>query len=262
MGLFDFLKKKDLPAAPVAGNNTAPPQQEPYLGDLEKTGNLFRLLQTPKAGRDAPWEAAFLENIVQASFRCGQPQVVNGPDGLRYFQLLLPEPNTAFECFVMERMIPGFLLQSGIGVVINPTAGGADWVLSYGDLLNLYLNGVFYTTTENSFSKERGNETLTESEEVMVGQPSEMLLPKQARAVIARFLKENGLANPKVFLLMRHGKEGTGISQDLVFNLTPEDFVDRETYQEVMKTLGWYLPRHYSYVGTGTADLEDSFEPL
>lgn len=179
-----------------------------------------------------------------------------------YFQLLLPEPNTHFECFVMERMIPGFLLQSGIGVVINPTAGSADWVLSYGDLLNLHLNGVFYTPTENYFSKERGNETLAEEEKGMVAQPAETLLPKQTRALIASFLKENGVANPKILLLLRHTKEGNGTSQDLVFNLTPEDFTDKETYQEVMKRMGWYLPRHYSYVGTGTADLENHFEPL
>lgn len=49
MGLFDFLKPKETPAAPAP----APPKTvEPYLGDLAKTGALYQLMAMPDESRD------------------------------------------------------------------------------------------------------------------------------------------------------------------------------------------------------------------
>lgn len=261
MGLFDFLKKKEQPA-------TRQPEQsvqnstEPYLGDLTKTDILFNLVQTPQNERDENWRQQFLDNIAQASFRCGDPQVITGPDGFPYFQLFLPEPNKEFQCFVIERMKDDFLLTSGFGVVINPAPNSADWVLSYGDILNLHLNKTFYTTTETPFSKETSNEIIAENEKVMIGQPSETILPNQTRQLIAEFLKMNGVKSPKVLLMMRHRTNGNGVSQDIVFNLTPNNFKDENTYRSVMQTISWYLPRHYSFVGMDEKSIGNGFMPL
>jgi hypothetical protein len=261
MGLFDFFKKKDQPATKQT-EQLIQQSTKPYLGDLTKTGILFKLIQTPHAERDENWNQAFLENIGEASFRCGDPQVITGPDGFPYFQLFLPEPHKEFQCFVIDRMKDDFLLSSGFGVVINPTVNSADWVLSYGDILNLHLNRRFYTTTETLFSKEISNEIIKENEEVMIGQPSETILPTQTRQLIAGFLKMNGVELPKVLLMMRHKTNGNGVSQDLVFNLTPHDFKDENTYRSIMQTISWYLPRHYSFVGMDEKNLGNGFMPL
>jgi len=264
MGLFDFLKKKEQPneitqpEKPIAEEN----KKQPYFGDLSKTGILHQLVQTPPTERDERWQQNFLANISEASFCCGDPQVVTGPDGFPYFQLFLPEPNKSFQCYVIDKMKDDFLLASGFGVVINPTSNSADWVLSYGDILNLHLNQAFYTTTDTPFSKQITDETITENEQVMIGQPSEQLLPQQTRKLIADFLKANGFAHPKVLLMMRHGKDGKDVTQDLVFNLTPENFSDENTYRMMMQTIGWYLPRHYSFVGMREESLENDFMPL
>jgi hypothetical protein len=149
MGLFDFLlaKRKQVPA------DTS--NALPYLGDLNKTNRLYTLVQVPQAKRDAAWEKSFLENVSGASFRSGNLQVQLGPDGLPYFQLFLPEPNKSFQCYVIDQMKDDFLLAAGYGVAINPTNTGADWVFSYGDILNLHLNKEFLHRYRNQFFESR-----------------------------------------------------------------------------------------------------------
>jgi hypothetical protein len=174
----------------------------------------------------------------------------------------LPEPHKEFQCFTIDRMKDDFLLTQGFGVVINPTINSADWVLTYGDILNFHLNKKFYSTDETPFSKKTSDEIISKDEKVMIGQPSETILPKRTRNIISEFLKMNGVKTPKVLLMMRHRKDGNGVSQDVVFNLTVKDFKDENTYRKVMQTISWYLPRHYSFVGMDEKNLGNGFMPL
>ena len=230
-------------------SNEAEGATQAYLGDLGKTKEIDALVQIPQSDRDEKWNETFLALVTQASFRCGDPQVINGPDGFPYFQLFLPEPNKSFQCFVIENMKNDFLLEVGFGVVINPSSDSADWVFSNGDILNLQLNKTFYSTEPTSFSKTKSVEILTESEQVMVAQPNEKLLPASTRKLLRDYLIRIGLAEPKVLLLMRTLKDGSGVSQNIVFNITPEQFENENSYQSVLRVISWYLPRHYSVVG-------------
>lgn len=257
MGIFDLFRKKQLP-------ETAQPTEvkEPYLGNLEKTQLIFELIEVPHEQRDEQWQQSFLENIIQASFRCGEPQVITGPDGFPYFQLLMPRPNESFQCYVIERMKDDFLLEAGYGIVINPEAGQPDWVLSYGDILNLHLNGSFYTTEPTPFSTAREDETILKDEQALVGQPSELILPEMTRAILREFLITNGIKSPKVLLMSRNSANTGEVAQDLVFNVTPVDFETEEIFRSVMQYVGWFLPRHYSYVGLSENGPNDGFMPL
>ena len=85
MGLFDFLKKKEQVQEIKQTEKTV--EKEPYYGDLNKTNIIYQLVQTPHQERDGNWQHTFLENVLHASFRCGDPQVITGPDGFPYFQL-------------------------------------------------------------------------------------------------------------------------------------------------------------------------------
>lgn len=236
-------------------------QNEPYLGDLQKTEAIYNLVQVPHSERDIHWQKSLLENLSQASFRCGDPQVMKGPDGFPYFQLFLPEPGQSFQCFVIEKMKDDFLLQSGFGVVLNPTSSQVDWVLSYGDVLNYHLNKEFYTVRETPFSKSSADEVIQKDEQIMIGQPAETLLPPQTRQLLSNLLKANGVTAPKVLLMMRPSKDG-GVSQDLVFNITPQSFPHEALYTSVMRSIAWYLPRHYSFVGMDEKTVGDGFMPL
>lgn len=243
-------------------NNNGKKESKQYLGDLNKTAILTDLVKTPKAERDQQWQDTFLENIKEASFRCGAPKVITGPDGFPYFQLFLPEPYTSFECYVIKKMKDDFLLQSGYGVVINPTPNSAEWVLTYGDILNLHVNDTFYTEEETPFSKASSDESTAEDEQVMIGQPSEAMLPQLTRQLIAKFLKMNGVETPKVLLMMRHKKDGKGVAQNIVFNILPSQFANENTYNTLMRTISWFLPSHYSFVGMDEKSLGDNFISL
>lgn len=250
---------KELNPEGPAEENAVDPK---YLGNLEHTQILFELIQTPRESRDEAWSAAFLDVLPTASFTCGEPQIVTGPDGYPYFQLFLPEPNKPFQCYVLEHMIPEFIMENGFGVVINPTDTHADWVLSYGDLVNYHVNKTFYTTEPTAFSKEVADEVITENEEVLVGQPTFEILPQTTRNVLNAYFKMNGVEQPKVFLMMRRTKDGNNASQDLVFNAVPQAFSDEHHYRQFMQSLGWFLPRHYAYVAMDENQMSDAFQEL
>lgn len=279
MGLFDIFKKaepakqpepvkaveKEPVAEPVKETAPAvapakPAEKEGYLGDLQKTQIITELLLIPREQRDENWVDRFLYNLPAASFRCGTPQVIAGPDGFPYFQLLLPEHGKEFQCFVVEKMIPDFLVERGYGVVLNPGSGQPDWVLTYGDILNYHLTGGFFTMESNFSNKDTPEEVISGGEEVMVGQPSETILPLETRKLLKDFFQLNGIEDPKVMLMMR--KNGEEVNQDLVFNITPEGFESEQHYRNMMQTVTWYLPRHYSIVGLRDDHMENGFMPL
>ena len=254
MGLFDFLKGNER-----KGNEPEKKgEREPYYGDLGKTKILRELFDTPVEQRNEDWQINFLENVVDASFSCGDPQVIEGPDGFPYFQLNIPEPNKQFQCYVIRHMKNDFLLEKGYGVVINPSKGAPDWVFSYGDIVNYQIRNEFYTKSENWHLPMQ--ETIKEKEEILVGQPSESILPNETRSVIRNFLEGLGLNDVKLFLMNRNKPEG--YLQELVFNLTPDKFEKKEHFDGVMKSIAWYLPRHYSYVAMNESNFKDSFKPL
>jgi hypothetical protein len=255
MGLFDFLKKKE---QQKTAEETKANTSEPYLGDLGKTNILFHLVQTPAAERDEKWQQLFLENVAQASFRCSDPQVITGPDGFPYFQLFLPEPHKSFNCYVIDRMKDDFLLERGLGIVINPTANNADWVLSNGDIVNYHLNKEFYSDKEAFFSDKSGSFVVSADEEVMIGQPSESFFPENSKKLIRTYLEENGIIDTKILLMIRRND----MSQHLVFNLIPAYFDSEESYNAVMRTISWYLPKHYSLIGAAEETMADGFARL
>ena len=231
----------------------------PYYGDLEKTNIIANLLAVAKAERDQEWNEDFLENIPAASFKCGDPQLISGPDGFPYFQLFLPEPGVGFQCYVIEKMKDDFLLEHGYGIVFNLVNGEPDYVLSYGDILNLHLNQSFYTE-DSVFTKATADEVIKEDEQVMVGQPNETILPQYTKKLLGDYLRLNGVNNPKLLLMMR--KNGEKVTQDIVFNVAITDFETEEMYRAVMRNLSWYMPRHYAYVGMDEETFPNDFSSI
>lgn len=102
------------------------------------------LFQIPQEERDDNWQRTFYDNVKTATYACDNPQVFTGPDGFPYFILKTPEANKLFQSFCIQNMKDDFLLEKGFGVVINPKETSADWVFSYGDIVNLHLNKEFF----------------------------------------------------------------------------------------------------------------------
>jgi len=209
--------------------------------DISKTQVMVKLFQVPVENRDDAWEKSFYENVQTASYACGSPQVINGPDGFPYFVLLTPEANKPFESFCIRNMKDDFLLEDGLGVVLNPRENGVDWVFSYGDILNLHLNKEFFSKTDNI--ELQNVETIEKEEEILIAQPSESYFPKQSRAILRSFLQSIGVEEPKIMMVCRK-MEGEVI-QELAFNLFAEDFENIDHLNFRLKQISWFLPRHY-----------------
>ncbi len=209
--------------------------------DITKTQTIIDLLAVPVDQRDETWNQKFLTDVQTASFACTDPQIVKGPDGFPYFGLNIPEPGKPFTSYCIKNMAEDFLIDNGYGVVINPKENAADWVFSYGDIVNLQINKIFYSSVENGPIEPEV--TISKNEQVLIAQPSESYLPAKARTVLRKYLQFFGVVQPKIMLISRtiDGK----IVQELAINIFKEEVGHPEKLGDFMQQLGWFLPRHY-----------------
>jgi hypothetical protein len=253
MGLFDFLKPKSNSSIERIPSPTRPEC------DITKTQVIAELFEIPADQRDDVWRQSFYEHVQTASFACGAPQTFAGPDGFPYFVLNIPEPNKPFESFCIRNMKDDFLLEKGFGVAINPRANSADWVFTYGDILNLHLNGQFFSQKVNAVLKNV--ETIEKDEKLLIGQPSESYLPTHTRQLLKSLLQSAGVKKPKVMLVCRT-IDGQVI-KELAFNIFPENFASPEQLNYKLHQISWFLPRHYVVLAISkTSNLTSSFIDL
>ncbi len=230
------------------------------LGDLEKTVMINTLMETPFEQRDELWRDRFLQSVDGANLKLSVQEVAIAEDGYPYFLLETVNSNENFKAFVINQQLPN-ILKNGFGIIINAQHARPDWILSYGDLVNLELNDEFYTD-DSIFSKNQENITLSSEEQIVVGQPSEAILPLYLRRQLREFLIQGGIKTPKIMLLARNYEDAQRVTQDLVFNLTPSQFADKETFDGVLNTIAWFLPRHYSFFCIDETTLQNGFSPL
>ena len=236
MGLFDFLKIKEKQV-----EKTTQPKGDLHECDITKTQVMVDLFQISQDQRDDNWRQTFYNNVQSASYACGNPQIFAGPDGFPYFVLQTPEANQPFESFCIRNMKDDFLLDKGFGVAINPKENSVDWVFSYGDIVNLYLNNELSTKSDTI---EIENEvTIEKDEKFLIAQPSETYLPSQARQALKTFLKSIGINRPKIMMVCRTIKGQ--VIQELAFNIFREDFQSIDQLNYRLKQISWFLPRHY-----------------
>ncbi|MFZ4260733.1 hypothetical protein ACFRAE_01730 [Sphingobacterium sp. HJSM2_6] len=230
------------------------------LGDLEKTITINSLITIPLEERDNRWVEEFIANISDSNLVLSNPDVMISSEGFPYFNVRTVEPGENFQAFVINQKL-GTILQNGFGIAINAHKDQPDWMFTYGDILNLALNEEFYTE-EHLFSLNSKDFAIGADEELLVGQPSEDILPSYARKHIREYLQYMGVKNPMLMLIARNYKDETKVSQDLAFNLTPSNFSNAKEYQHAMNTLAWFLPKHYSLVGIASEQIENGFEPI
>lgn len=239
MGLFEFFKrKKSLPP------NTLQDNFNSSGCDENMTQIIIKLLAIPREKRDEIWFQSFFENLQYASFKSGKPKVYTGPDGFTYFALFVPQLNKSYEPFCIGNMTKNFLLQNGWGVAINPQADQADWIFSYGDIVNYHLHHEFFT---NSNLPEIKNEwVVLKEEKVLLTQPSEFILPNETRICIKLFLQNKGFSKPKILMITQINNE-VPVPQ-LAFNIFREDLNTPEELNLLFTQISWFLPKHYVMV--------------
>ena len=216
--------------------------------DINKTYQVVALLKVPRDDRDANWYHAFYDNVANASFAGGTPQLLTGPDGFPYFILRSPQENQPFESFCIQNMKDDFLLEKGWGVVFNPAEDkSADWVFTYGDIMNFHINYRFKSPVAGAAIKSvafNGNVgKTTQEQQVMIGQPSQTYLPGHTRNALKKFLQSKGIRKPAVMLVSSYEEGQT--ARRLALNIAPENYPDGAQLDHLMQQVGWFLPNDY-----------------
>ncbi|MCY4779530.1 hypothetical protein ORI89_07700 [Sphingobacterium sp. UT-1RO-CII-1] len=229
-----------------------------FLGDLENTVIINKLMETPFHERTEIWRDNFLASIATCNLKLAKNEVVMSDDGFPYIQLQTVQTEEKFRSYAIIHQLDT-LLNQGFGIVINPQNDKPDWVFSYGDLVNLKLNGEFYTY-KSVFSNINEYSSIGKDEEILVGQPSETIFPSYLRHQIRDFLHYSGLRNAKIMLIARNYTDEEKASQDLVFNIMPTQFATEHEFNTIMNTLQWMLPKHYSFFGVDELSIENGFQ--
>jgi hypothetical protein len=207
--------------------------------DIQKTAKVDALFSVPFQQRDDGWKKQFFDDVFDASFACGNPQVFHGPDGFPYFQLFTPEPYKAFDSFCICNLLE-YVTENGLGIAFNPRPDGVDWVFSYGDLLCHRLYGAFQV---GEIQRQPTHTVIQKDTQVLVGAPSEAILPAYTRRILKSFITHRtNDPSPGVFLM--HNASDSQ-PQSLVFSTARERFPDEAAFNSFMTALSWFLPRHY-----------------
>ncbi len=230
--------------------------------DLAKTDALLSLFTTPREARDGAWQARFYETIMDAGLATTERQVMEGPDGFPYFVLQRPPVGQPFSPVSVADVLE-HCTDQGLGIVIEPTEHGPEWVFTYGDLFSRRAYGSFDgDPVDRDAAQERpATEVLAKDTPVMIGAPNDEMLPAWSRRVLASFLKQAAnVAEPRVLVLVEPSRSP---ARNLVFNLHPEDFPSQDAFRRVMNALGWFMPPNRPCIAVSkTSALTDSFVAL
>ncbi len=246
MSLFDFFK----PKGEIVTTLTPAPSKKQAC-DISKTNIVAELLKVSRHKRDDTWYQSFYQNVPAASFASATPQTLIGPDGFTYFVLNTPDINKTFEPYCIQNMKDDFLLNNGWGIVLNPAEDkSAEWVFTYGNIVNFHLNNEFVSVTEDAavenieFTKTVG--VIKKAEQVLVAQPSESYLPKATRRALKAFLQRKGITRPKLMMLTTNSQGKS--ARKLAFNIHPENYPVTSKLDYLMQQVGWFLPNNYILV--------------
>jgi hypothetical protein len=234
---------------------------EGYVGDLMKTGALYELKAVPKDQRDEQWVSRFYENIADASLVAGEPQIFHGPDGFPYFSLSLPKPGQSFQCHVIRHVVE-HTLKNGVGIVIEPNDKEPMWVFTYGDIVGFRMQNNWEPLAyDHTIPTGVSEEVLNKEENVLIGQPSEHLLPKDVREILLQFLTAQGVIDPRILLMARNSDAAK--RTDLVFGFSPDEVGGEEKLHLLLRWISWFLPRGLPFCAMKRESVgEGAFEPL
>lgn len=174
------------------------------------------LFAVPRAERDAGWVVSLYAAAGDAPMAEAGPFM--GPDGFGYLALRTGEGTS------VERVIDTCLDQ-GLGIVLLGDEPRPEWVFPFGNLWSYKEYGAFVLEVDEPGGRP---------DAVLVGSPSEELLPGWARRALRAELESQGAANPGVLVV---DQPGGSPSRSLAFAPMPDP-----------QRLLWYLPPHLGLV--------------
>ncbi len=216
-----------------------------------------KLLQVEQSIRDEKWENDFFLNLPEQKFLLVDDQPKEGPDGWPYMfaniyfdQNINKSTNQNANQNVKENTIKNtetesflnlsnWLVNKGIGLVINPEKAYPDYVFTYGMLWFYKYNGIFLQKVKSDSNDV--SDLLDLSAQHWGGDPSESFLPEGVRKIIKHFFMDQGVLDVKVGML-----SSDKINYDLCFSIESLGSPPKTEWHGILEAVSWFLPAHYS----------------
>ncbi|MBX7230556.1 MAG: hypothetical protein K1X29_00590 [Bdellovibrionales bacterium] len=195
--------------------------------------NLDKILSRTEEFRTPQWEqdflASFPDSMVTIENEIPQP----GPDGWPYLMVKSGAHATEPVYKILH-----WLSERGVGLVVNVHKPVPDYVFNYGMIWNWKETGQFITPSKTVTT---GAVHIESGKKIHFGEPNPSYLPPGVRKIMAEFLRDQGVRDPKILVLSH--EEGL---YDLCFSLESLGSPPSLEHKGIAEALGWFLPQHYS----------------
>lgn len=195
--------------------------------------SLNELLSIKKSLRDDDWEQSFFHALSSAKIRVLNQDPQEGPEGFPYL-LITTYGQGAEESF---QRVAHWCADTGVGLVLNPTDEGEDYLFTFGMLWNYKQSGYFFS----GWLHEDNDEPM---EQMVIRQMTDMYWPQKPRTIFKEFLLQQNILRPKITLF---SKTSTS-DPELGFSLESLGNPPEREHTGVLEAFSWFFPRHYSLV--------------
>jgi len=129
MSLFNFFKKN-----PETNNESKNEKENSYFNDIQD------LFLTPLEKRNTNWIIRFNKTIPKCNFTKKSSANFVDKTGMNYLNLTYDNNGSDTVAGYID-----FCLKNGVGISINGVEDNYEWIFTYGELLDFYINSEFYS---------------------------------------------------------------------------------------------------------------------
>lgn len=202
--------------------------------------SLNELLAVKSKLRDGEWETNFLSSVQAGQIRVLSQDPQSGPEGFPY---LLTTSYGEGQQDPFQR-VAHWCADTGVGIVLNPTEDGEDYMFTFGMLWNYKYRGEFYSFWSH-------DEASTDGDKMVIRKMTDVFWPEKPRRIFREFLMQQSILSPKVVLFSKTAKSDPelGISLESLGNPPAAE------HQGILEAFSWFFPRHYTLLLVKESDI-------
>ncbi len=214
-----------------------------FGAERRATHRVQQLLTVPQSERGPDWGLEFGGQLPRAAFQRIDDAPVPGPHGFLCWRLSVA--GAGGERWRFDVALD-HALNDGVGLEIIAPAGGTDVEVRFGELATYRMFGTWRTPPGwNGGMVDNGQEILTQEESIEVAAPNEEYLPPFIRQALRNHLESAGLPGVKVLLVLWPERDD---HRDLAFSIERDRCSSQEAYDDLTKSVAWFLPDGYQYL--------------
>jgi hypothetical protein len=215
---------------------------------LEHTQRVADLLTNRQ---DNPsWRQALDVAFLQAAFdHKHQQPCFNGPDGITYFGLIVPDVGEIAVVRPQDHL--DYMVDWVMGAAILTPEGQAAWVYSPGDVVSLKLHGTSAYQWKGNWNELPDVEAYSQGGAVYVGEPNEHMLPPFAARCLEFAMRQSYRRRPPltdrepgVAVLRLGSRMAAEDPSELTLNVTQEDLESADDLRSLFTLAAAHLPRY------------------